>query len=438
MARTARQLDAPPRGVVRWAMRAESRGRRAEGGERRAESRPQSSAAPRRHVPALRPPLSALRCAFTLIEMLVVIGIMLIIAVMTVTAINVSYSTDRARAGARQIQSYLEGARDRAIYAKENRGVRFLRDPTDPRTVSSMVFIQPTDPWVGNVDVLPLDPNSPSSPYQRVRLRDTNKIPDWVQLNARGLLSAAGFNASGVAQQYARGARIKIPSTNRGSWYVIQAVQVPPNNPFGNFQDLILTTPFRNTPSGSLLNIQSLIELPPSVMPGQEPVTFPKGIVIHLDRSSRNPYVVTRRGEKLPDFWKLSNWNPQTNAPINPSDPNPFIYTNQMDVIFSPRGVVTGPAASTGLIHFYLAEQEDVDFDHADLVNNSTGQPIPDGQMDFIRDPAKPETGDKLIVTLFTRTGNISTHPVDVTDANNDGIADDPLRLAETGEVAGQ
>ena len=39
------------------------------------------------------------------------------------------------------------GARDRAIYAKQPRGVRFLVDQQNPRTCSSMVYIGPSDPW---------------------------------------------------------------------------------------------------------------------------------------------------------------------------------------------------------------------------------------------------------------------------------------------------
>jgi len=39
------------------------------------------------------------------------------------------------------------------------------------------------------------------------------------------------------------------------------------------------------------------------------------------------------------------------------------------------------------------------------------------------------ERGDKLILTLFTRTGAVSTHPIHPTDT---------FKFAETGEVAGK
>ena len=58
------------------------------------------------------------RNGFTLVELLVVITIMLLLLSMTVYAVNFSRDSDRVGGGARQIQSALAGARDRAIYAK--------------------------------------------------------------------------------------------------------------------------------------------------------------------------------------------------------------------------------------------------------------------------------------------------------------------------------
>ena len=79
------------------------------------------------------------------------------------------------------------------------------------------------------------------------------------------------------------------------------------------------------------------------------------------------------------------------------------------------------------------------------------------GTTDFTQAPwnlPEPIIGaldDRLIATLFTQTGAISTHhvnPADVLDPNDldgdsvfnepDGILDDPFLFAETGEVAGE
>jgi len=44
--------------------------------------------------------------------------------------------------------------------------------------------------------------------------------------------------------------------------------------------------------------------------------------------------------------------------------------------------------------------------------------------------------GEELIITVFTRTGNISRHPVNITDADSNGLADAPFFFAETGATA--
>ena len=81
---------------------------------------------------------------FTLVELLVVIGILIILTVMTLSLVNVTQNEDRVRAGAAQVQSYLEGARDRAIHAGEPRGVRFLPDTNNPNVATSLIYIRAT------------------------------------------------------------------------------------------------------------------------------------------------------------------------------------------------------------------------------------------------------------------------------------------------------
>ncbi len=84
---------------------------------------------------------------FTLIELLVVVTVMLILIVMTVQAVDFAFTQERLKAGARQVQSALAGARDRAIFAKENRGLRLLTDEAEPRRVTGMVYIGAPDTY---------------------------------------------------------------------------------------------------------------------------------------------------------------------------------------------------------------------------------------------------------------------------------------------------
>ncbi len=362
----------------------------------------------RRKLRPQRTPPGRHSAGFTLLELLIAVSILLILLAITATAIRVNNNVDRVRGAGRTLQSYLLGAKDRAIYAKKPRGVRFLRDETNPRTVASMVYVEPTDPWQGQVSILPADGfaanwNSATNPMRRVRLRDTNQIPNWTQLANRGLLTA--------------GLRMRIPANSRGTWYVIQSIDV-----LGANQDVYLTTEIRNPVATGQLFDQAEIELPPSVVQNAEAVQLPRGVVIDLDRCSANPSAANGAGARLPPAWRVG-------PPVGSAS---FSYTNRMDLMFSPRGGVTGLAAASGVIHFYLTEQA-----AADLTLNAGFRDNPAAALPGGIDPATP-IPDKILVSIFTRTGNVVVSPVNATDTNADGIADDPLFYSERGEVAGK
>jgi prepilin-type N-terminal cleavage/methylation domain-containing protein len=296
---------------------------------------------------------------FTLVELLVAIAIMLIVTTMTITTVNLTLDRDRIRSSARQVQSYIEGARNRAIFASEPRGVRFFIDENNPKAATSMVYIGPLEPEVvGRVDVLG---------------------------NGTTVEQVGGATWSTLASlgAFVRGGRIRIASSlnadiDEGTWYAIDTgatfnsttgALLTPNT-------LVLATQFDKLSAASeTINLQYELELAPAVLPSQEPALLSAGIVIDV-----------------------------TNSQL----PSTSIPGRYFDVLFSPRGTITGRAAADGLVHLIMADIVDVS------LNRTPG------------DPAKE--GDENIVTLFTRTGHVSTHPVySVTDW---------FRYSETGEVA--
>lgn len=378
-------------------------------------------------------PTAKPRSGFTLVELMMVIGLVLLIAVMTASAINLSVSGDKVRGGARQVQSYLAGARDRAIYSKAPRGVRFLLDSTNNRTVSSMVYIAPTEDWTQG----------------SIQLEwDTSVVPPLVRVvrgfdNSSGIINPTGW--LGLYQQglLKDGQRIRIPNDNTGEWYSIDTSLMVSASPDGsdglNPPKLILTTPYaRPGTTDPTTTVPAFspgqgpttyrLELPATVLANQEPVLLPKGCVIHLDRCSTDPEqfnagtLATGRGNKLPSGWR---------KPTTTADTSGFDYTSQMDVMFSPRGVVIGPAAQAGIIHFYLGDQKDADLDRLYWSTTSSYPTFSAPEYGAWADPMSPnyERGDKLILTVFTRTGAVSTHPIHPTDK---------FKFAETGEVAGK
>jgi prepilin-type N-terminal cleavage/methylation domain-containing protein len=357
------------------------------------------------------------RAGFTLIEMLVVITIIVVLASISAGLYTGMANADRIRSSSRQIQSYLEGARDRAILSQMPRGVRFLTDSANPATVRTMIFIGQTDPIKG---LLVVDPDK-SKDYQLVELYGLSlpsTDPDyaypnqrWDNLYLRGLLKS--------------GARITIYNTRNydrnGKPDPPQFQQIRVAN--ASFPTLVTSNRLRladdvmnyaqqegsKTPANPDYQGPYIfeLELAPAVLPNQEPVELGPGIAIDVDIT--NPIIASG----LPSSWATSGAN--------------------MDIMFSPRGTVTGQEAAAGLIHFMLRDVVDIE------------NKLP------VSSPARE--GDELIVSVFTRTGHISSHPVYNEDANANGVPDmpsedstgndtwdgpgvDPFYFAETGEVA--
>ena len=410
----------------------------------------------------------ASRRAFTLIELLVVVTIILMLAAITASAVTLVIDGDKVRATARQVQSYLEGARDRAIYAKKARGVRFLLNPDNPRLVSSMIYIEQPKPWTGFLQVERLDigasfipdGSADSSPAVVVSEPDdlsvayvaTGPKTGWKELYDRDLL--------------VDGTLIRINNTTyrvkmTGQYDLLQyAGQNFAGTPYASRPyppKLVLTTPYKDSPTvafSAANDVRALtttlryeMELPPMPLPGESPSKFPGATVIHLDRSSTLPDTAASRGNKLPSSWR----------PALASDPTGFIYTGPpgrlgvrrdvLDILFSPRGVVDGASASAGVVHLYVCETRDALQDQADWATPQASVPEY-GRV--VRSGEFFERRESFCATIFTRTGAVSTHSIHPgEDANRNGVLDtgedlnfngtldqDPFRYAETGEVA--
>lgn len=81
------------------------------------------------------------------------------------------------------------------------------------------------------------------------------------------------------------------------------------------------------------------------------------------------------------------------------------------DLLFSPRGSVTGGVAALGPIHLAIRD-----------IRDASRNPI---------DPAN--VAEVVLLTIFPQTGHVATFPIDPTDSDNDGFADDPYRFAKAG-----
>ncbi len=320
---------------------------------------------PLRLTRKIRSSVSA-RSAFTLVEILVVISILAILTVMTITSINFALTSDLTRGASRQVQSYLAGARDRAIYAKAPRGVRFLLDPTNPSVVTSMIYIAPSPYWQQGIIRLErtdagADGTADSPEVYYVRGDGT----DWVNLASRNLIK--------------NGSRIKIPGDDSGTWYVIDK---DGSGVSGSTELLRLTTPYRDPGTSAPDKVIAftpgsgpstyLLELPPVILSGEEPTLLPNGTAIDLDRSflpaswrpPTNAAHVSRGDDGQPGKAGVdddtSGGADDNNELLWPGTDDYRIYSSQLDLMFSPRGSVLGSEASTGKIHFVIDTLENI------------------------------------------------------------------------------
>ncbi len=380
------------------------------------------------------------RRAFTLLELLISLGILLILATLTMRLLNATLDSDRMKTGARELQSLLAGARDRAIYAAQPRGVRFIADPTNPSAIRSFVFIGSTTNFTDGT-LLTIDN------LGNITFATPSTLTLWVNLWAHGALVNGTqiqlTNSSGAVLPFMTVSPTAVDANGNPTAFAITA------NPGG--------TAFPITAPG----INYTLQLAPSIVSGDEPRTLPQNIVIDLNSSI------------LPASWGA-----------------PGSFAGTLDVMFSPQGTVIGTPASDGRIHFVLADitdstgvtpianfparshlqlnspwQPSTNYVVGNVVvptpNNFIGfrcttagqsgatipaqfatvgpnQTITDGGVQWLSFVRK----NNLIVSLATASGRVTTHPVDVSTQLNPPVSPagsspgyDSFRFAEIGEV---
>ena len=330
------------------------------------------------------------RRGFTMIELMVVVGIMLLLTAITLVSINFGFSRDRVRGAARQIQSFIAGARDRAIHAKEVRGVRLILHPTSNHVVTAMQYIGAPDRLSQGKITFP------------VGTADRIAIPNATLLQRAGLLGV--------------GSPIEIPKDSGIYFVVASRVTVIGSGPDG------IVTLNRSCSSfpGPASGLTYTLTLRPTIIAGSEPVQLPAGVGVDLDAS------------KVPSWWRpTSNNSLQT-------------YSKFMDILFNPRGNVIGDAASIGGLHFAVADTADIGQWRNIQGRVQKNNPSPVEWSPPVV-PVNPSSGsvivknEIMVVSLSGRSGNVGVHPIDASDSSPvDSVADDPYRYAETGGVSTQ
>lgn len=315
------------------------------------------------------------RSAFTLLELLIVIGIIVVIATLGFLFLPNLNKNKGVPNATTQVEGIVNLAKQQALRDKKPHGIRLLAtDPTDPLRVTALQYIEQPDPV------------APVAPYQLTLSTVINPMGPPTYL--------ATLNIGGVEQPWEGvevGDLLQLPNPPAGV-AVITGVSngkltlfspIPGTDPgpvtvtAGNFKVIRSPRPLVGEP-----NIQMhkdvYIDLG-SCYPCPRYVEFPTGSGMYPTNGSPpfgNTY--TKRGN-----W--SNW--ETGASL----------TTPPDILFNPSGFVAN--ATTGQIILAIR--------HVDRPN------------------------DMLFVTIYTRTGKICAHSVnDVPGAN-------PYLFAQDGSSPG-
>jgi hypothetical protein len=161
------------------------------------------------------------------------------------------------------------------------------------------------------------------------------------------------------------------------------------------------------------------------VLPFHQPITLPSGCIIDLAFCNANV-------QNLAQYtFTVTAAQPYLRTPGLLPSPVPNI-----DVMFSPRGNVTGTTAALGALFFCLRTVQDATMGLDPAYDK--------------RDPAFPQTmSDCLILAVFPQTGLVQTYEADLTDnfinfgpnagtAGSDGAADNLFNFAQKGMSAGR
>jgi len=386
------------------------------------------------------------RSGFTLVELLVVITIILILAGLVVAVFNTGRSSDRLRSAARVAQSAFLGAKDRSLHAKDLRGVRLTRDLTDTSLVNGFVYLQPLPPLTyptGSIQLERLDMNqdgtADSVDVVIVRGFDPPTVPsvDW---------NAKKFILPNIG-------RIQIAN----QWYTFYQDQNAPYVLGAGNEVLHLQTPYSGTPdqafsfvvactTANTLTSACTIQLGNDLLPFHQPIPLSSNVVIDLKFCSNNVATLSGVGTAAAVAGLPA---PPTVASLATAS------VNYVDIMFSPRGSISGFLSGLGPMHFLLREMKDAVATSQYSVKDTNGNPFVCGGLIVGADlngsgttwgTVNPNQGERLILSVYPQTGLVQVFEIDPTDVVNnvtgapgaDGLADNIFFFAQQGKAAGR
>lgn len=343
------------------------------------------------------------RSAFTLVELLIAVSILVILTTLTVTAFTAS-EADRVGNSTGTVKNALEGARSRAISSGEIRGLRLQVDPNDNQIVTSVVY-------VGSAGTAEQDGLIVYEPSNSRWIFGGDDTSEWEDLIDNGLIKS--------------GLRVEIP-IGSGRWYSVVGAQKNYSNMTDNIftggtrEILVLAEQYHpNRPTGTTTpsfaavpnaSVTVGLELATTVLEGADPILLDAGTCIDLS------------GSRLPDSWRILEDKDgdrsfdTMSGDVDEDGDGQFDYvagfSTSMDILFAPDGTLTGTAKTSGVINLHFAYISDVAmFQTNRQIGNGDTFPNFTTYSDFMVS-ANPEKGHKAL-TIFPQSGRVIISDID-------------------------
>jgi len=324
------------------------------------------------------------RSGFTLLELLVVIGVILVLATLALFIAPRLNDDQRIVRGSDLIQGWMLIQKQRAHRDQVPRGIRLVQNTDNPGFVSEMFYIEQPEDWKGGSLQVP-SPFVPGDP----------PIPPGVPPLATAFIANKDLVNEGVVSAGDHLVLDSYETVPLNSHRIFLAQYLPTNGSRPAGTRFILGaadgTAFRGVagPIGPGETNFRIVRQP-RVMVGEQPLQLPKECVIDLAGNTIGgipyPALTTDAG-------------------------NTVLPGGSLDIIFGSRGQVIGANAIGGKI---ILRMRGVGADNM----------------------RPSDQGDQLLITIHTRTGLITSHPVNL-DPPFGLPGHDPYRFVRDGKTSG-